>query len=241
LLAAFGLVLFAQSPEGLRAALPGVREDTANEPTGLARLALPRALLPWIELDVHLAWCDERITAHAKTDARARAAMQLPGIGPITASALVASVEQQFEQFEQFDDVRRFGPWLGLLPSQDSSGGKNELGGVHKRGDPYLRTLLVAQVAHSAVQTSPTQRPTLALGAGHRPSASGAAGKKACVAPAHTDEGRANRPGDPRPRRVRRSRAPARGPARAPARAPSRASGGPCGGAARRHAAPRPA
>jgi transposase len=148
LLAEFGRV-FAQSPEALRAALPGVLDDASNELPEVARLALQRALLHWIELDIHLAWCDERITAHARADARARAAMQLPGIGPITASALVASVED----FEQFDDARQFGSWLGLVPSQDSSGGKSKLGGVHKRGDAYLRTLLV-QAARSAVQTA---------------------------------------------------------------------------------------
>jgi transposase len=148
LLAEFGLV-FPQSPEALRGALPGVLDDTGNGLPPLARLALQRALLHWIELDIHLAWCDERITAHARTDDRARAAMQLPGIGPITASALVASVEE----FEQFDDARQFGSWLGLVPSQDSTGGKSKLGGVHKRGDTYLRTLLV-QAARSAVQTA---------------------------------------------------------------------------------------
>jgi transposase len=148
LLAEFGRV-FAQSPEALRAALPGVLDDTSHELPDVARLALQRALLHWIELDVHLAWCDERITAHARSEPRARAAMQLPGIGPITASALVASVED----FEQFDDARQFGSWLGLVPSQDSSGGKSKLGGVHKRGDTYLRTLLV-QAARSAVQTA---------------------------------------------------------------------------------------
>jgi transposase len=148
LLAEFGLV-FAQSPEALRAALPGVIDDGANGLPDLVRLALQRALLHWIELDIHLLWCEERISAHARADARARAAMQLPGIGPITASALVASVGE----FEQFDDARQFGSWLGVVPSQDSSGGKSKLGGVHKRGDTYLRTLLV-QAARSAVQTA---------------------------------------------------------------------------------------
>lgn len=145
LLAEFGLV-FAQSPEALRAALPVVLEDNSNELPGIARLALQRALLHWIELDVHLAWCDERVAAHARSDARARAVMQLPGIGPVTASALAASVDDM----DQFDDARQFGAWLGLTPSQNSSGGKASLGRITKRGDTYLRTLLI-QAARSAV------------------------------------------------------------------------------------------
>jgi transposase len=67
-------------------------------------MALQRALLSWIALDVHMAWCDERIAAHARADVQARAAVQLPGIGPITASALVANVGS----FEQFDDAEHF-------------------------------------------------------------------------------------------------------------------------------------
>ena len=70
-------------------------------------------------------------------------------MGPITASALVASVGE----FGQFDSARQFGAWLGLTPSQNSSGGKASLGGVSKRGDTYLRTLLV-QAARSAVQSA---------------------------------------------------------------------------------------
>jgi transposase len=145
-LAEFGRV-FPQSPEALRQALPGVIEETSLP--DLARLTLQRALLQWAELDVHMAWCEQRISAHARGDARARAAMQLTGVGPISASALVASVGE----FEQFKNARQFGSWLGLVPAQDSSGGKTRLGGVHKRGDVYLRTLLV-QAARSAVQTA---------------------------------------------------------------------------------------
>lgn len=72
--------------------------------------------------------------------------MQLAGIGPVTASALAASVDD----LEQFDDARQFGAWLGLMPSQNSSGSKASLGRITKRGDSYLRTLLI-QAARSAV------------------------------------------------------------------------------------------
>ena len=94
-------------------------------------------------------WCEERIEAHARSDERAGKAAALQGIGPIGASALVASVGD----FKQFASAKQFGAWLGLVPSQNSTGGKASLGRITKRGDDYLRTLLI-QGAKSAVMTA---------------------------------------------------------------------------------------
>ena len=152
LLAEFGLV-FAQSPDALRQALPDVLEDASNELPWLARVALQRAQLQWVELECHIAWCDERIAAHVKSDEQAKTAAQLCGIGPLGASALVSSVGD----FRQFKTAAQFGAWLGLVPSQNSSGGKNTLGRITKRGDDYLRMLLV-QGAKSAVMTAHKRR-----------------------------------------------------------------------------------
>jgi len=152
LLTEFGVAI-AQSPEALRRALPEVLEDASNELPSLARMALQRAQLQWIELDCHIAWCDERIQAHVRSDEQAKAATQLCGIGPITASALVATVGD----FKQFKTGAQFGSWLGLVPSQNSSGGRPSLGGITKRGDDYLRTLLI-QGAKSAVMTAHKRR-----------------------------------------------------------------------------------
>jgi transposase len=148
LLAEFGLV-FPQSPEALRSVLAEVIEDASNELPGVARLALQRAHLHWIDLELQMAWCDERIAVHVRSDERAKKAATLLGIGPITASALVASVGD----FKQFANARQFGAWLGLVPSQNSTGGKASLGRITKRGDDYLRTLLI-QGAKSAVMTA---------------------------------------------------------------------------------------
>jgi transposase len=152
LLAEFGLV-FAKSPDALRAQLADVIEDASNELPNLARVALQRAQLQWLELECHIAWCDERIAVHVRTDAQAQAATQLIGIGPVTASALAASVGD----FRQFRTGAQFGAWLGLVPSQNSSGGKASLGRITKRGDDYLRTLLI-QGAKSAVMTAHRRR-----------------------------------------------------------------------------------
>ena len=148
LLAEFGLVC-AQSLRTLRQALPDMMEDASNELGGLARLALQRAKEQWDQLDAHLAWCDERIAAHAKGNEQVRQAESLAGVGPVTASAVIATVGD----FKQFRNGAQFGAWLGLTPRQNSSGGRNNLGGITKRGDMYLRMLLI-QGAKSAVLTA---------------------------------------------------------------------------------------
>jgi transposase len=148
LLAEFGLV-FAQGSKVLRQPLTDVIEDASNELGALARLALQRAQTQWEELDAHMLWCDRRIAAHIKANAQVRQAQTLSGIGPITASAVVAKVGD----FKQFKNRAQFGAWLGLTPRQNSSGGKNNLGKITKRGDMYLRMLLI-QRAKSAVMNA---------------------------------------------------------------------------------------
>lgn len=148
LLVEFGLVC-PQAPDKLKKALPDLLEDGSNELVALARFALQRAQMHWQELEAHIAWCDERIAAHVRSDEQAKTALKLCGVGPVTASALVASVGD----FRQFTSAAQFASWLGLVPSQNSSGGKTSLGAITKRGNGYLRTLLV-QGAKSAVMTA---------------------------------------------------------------------------------------
>ena len=132
LLAEFGLV-FAQKPCVLREALPDAIEAADNELGFVARLALQRAQQQWEELDQHLEWCDQRIAQHHKDNEQVRQAERLTGVGPVTASALVATVGD----FKQFRDGAQFGAWLGLTPRQNSSGSKNNLGRITKRGDNW--------------------------------------------------------------------------------------------------------
>jgi transposase len=87
--------------------------------------------------------------AHGKDNDAVKTAATLIGIGAVTASAVVASVGE----FKQFTSGAQFGAWCGLVPRQHSSGGKNSLGGITKRGDTYLRSLLI-QGAKSAVMTA---------------------------------------------------------------------------------------
>jgi transposase len=148
MLAEFGVVV-AKSPNKLTEHLSDLVEDASNDLSGLARLVIEEAYAHWKEIDERIEWCDQRIHAHVKDDAQAKAAKDLMGIGPVTASAVVATVAD----FHQFKNGAQFGAWLGLTPRQNSSGGKNSLGGITKRGDMYLRSLLI-QGAKSAVMTA---------------------------------------------------------------------------------------
>jgi transposase len=90
-------------------------------------------------LDERIAEYDCAIRDNARQDERSRRLMQLPGIGPTTASALLASIGIGHD----FANGRQVTAWLGLTPGQYSSGGKTRLGRITKAGDAYLRSLLV--------------------------------------------------------------------------------------------------
>jgi transposase len=91
------------------------------------------------ELDERVAELDAEIAAIAEEDPAAQRLQQLRGVGPITATALVAAVGDG----AQFANSRQMSAALGLTPRQHSPGGKDRLLGISKRGDSYLRTLLI--------------------------------------------------------------------------------------------------
>ena len=115
-------VYASTTPQGYRLLL----EDASNDIAGMARLVLQRAQEHWRELEKHVQWCDERIAAHQKDDEQVQRAAELKGVGPLTASAVVATVGD----FKQFKNGAQFGAWLGLTPKQNSSGGKTSLGSI---------------------------------------------------------------------------------------------------------------
>ena len=90
-------------------------------------------------LDTKIAGFDKKLEAAVQADDRCVRLTKLPGVGPITATAVVAAVGSCSE----FKNSRQFAAWLGLVPRQNSTGGKTSLLGVTKRGDKYLRTLLI--------------------------------------------------------------------------------------------------
>ena len=147
-LAEFGIV-FAKSPKVLRAKLADTLEDAENALPGHARLVVQEAFEHWRALDEKMNWCDQRVGEHVRSCPQAKAAARIVGIGPLGASAHIAKVGD----FSQFDSAKQFAAWEGLVPRQNSSGGKTTLGAITKRGDEYLRTLLI-QGAKSAVMTA---------------------------------------------------------------------------------------
>jgi transposase len=106
-------------PEELRRRISDELADASYELAALARQALQRAHLHWLHIEAQLAGCDEPIAVRARDDERARAISRIAGIGPVTASALVAAVQD----FGPFRLAAQCGTWLGMTPSQDSSGG----------------------------------------------------------------------------------------------------------------------
>lgn len=89
--------------------------------------------------DGHIDALETQIVAWHKTNEASRNLATIPGIGPVTASALAASVPDP----SAFDSGRKLAAWLGLVPRQNSTGGKNRLGGITKAGGKYLRRLPV--------------------------------------------------------------------------------------------------
>ena len=131
LLAEFGLII-PQGIANIAKRVPELIEDASNELTGSFRLLVDRLMDHLKELDRQVkAW-------HRASDASCKLE-RIPGIGPITASALVATIGDA----KNFDGGRQVAAWLGLVPRQHSSGGKPTLLGMSKRGDSYLRTLLI--------------------------------------------------------------------------------------------------
>jgi transposase len=93
----------------------------------------------WRDLDRRIAAFDEELAQRARTDAAARRLATIPGIGVLNATALIAAIGNG----EMFARGRDLAAWLGLVPRQITTGGKPRLAGITKRGNKYLRKLLI--------------------------------------------------------------------------------------------------
>jgi transposase len=123
----------------LRAAIPGWLEDADNGLTGHFRSLLHGGWLDLVALDERLGELDRTIEQLANSNEVTRRLQQLRGVGPMIATALVATVGDA----AQYHKGRQMAASLGLTPRQYSSGDKHRLLGITKRGDVYLRTLLI--------------------------------------------------------------------------------------------------
>lgn len=138
LLTEFGIVL----PTGkvtIYKHLPTILEDAENALPDTFRQVLSRLYDHLTELSEHIEQFDQSLKAHFKHCELSQRIASLPGIGLISATAIVGTIGDGSE----FKNGRQLSAWLGLVPRQHSSGGKNILLGMSKRGDAYLRTLLI--------------------------------------------------------------------------------------------------
>lgn len=138
LLAEYGLTI----PQGIgqiAKRLPEILEDGENGLPGVFRQTLEQLGEHLSELDRQAAAIEAQIQLWHRENPASQKLARIPGIGPLTATALVASIGDA----RQFEDGRQFAAWIGLVPRQHSSGGKSTLLGISKRGDVYLRTLLI--------------------------------------------------------------------------------------------------
>ena len=138
LLGEYGLVV----PQGIAyiaQRVPALIEDAENELPGSFRLLIQRLLEHLKILQQQVDEIEAQIKAWHRASEASQRLEKVPGIGPLTATVLVASVGDA----KNFDNGRQFAAWLGVVPRQHSSGGKPTLLGMSKRGDAYLRTMLI--------------------------------------------------------------------------------------------------
>ncbi len=138
LLTEYGIVL-PQHFSQLRRELPRVLEDATNELTALTRRLFTSLYDELLSLEEKIAALDDQIVVIHRASEPCQRIAAVEGIGPLTATALVAAISDG----KAFKNGRQFAAWLGLVPKQHSSGGKARLLGISKRGDTYLRTLLI--------------------------------------------------------------------------------------------------
>ena len=156
-LAEFGIV----APVGRRGVeqLLEIVADTADgRLPEVARACVAALGVQLRALKAHILEFDRRIIAWHRSNATSQRLDAIPGVGPALATALVASVADP----RAFRSGRDFSAWVGLVPKQNSSGGKDRLGGISKQGDRYLRSLFTAG-ALAVIRYAKIH------GAGHRP------------------------------------------------------------------------
>ncbi len=194
LLLDFGLVI----PIGIQHVferVPSLIED--GEVPGLFRQLIDRLLQHLKELDRQAQELEHEVEQWHRGSEPSKRLESIPGIGPITASALVASAGDP----RNFKSARQFAAWIGLVPHQNSSGGKTQLLGISKRGDVYLRTLLIhggralVQLARTRPDRADTWLGRLVARRHHNVAAVAMANKNARLVWALLSSGKAYEPG----------------------------------------------
>jgi transposase len=132
-------MVFAKSPIRLREAIPAVLENVEENLTSRMRNLIAMMWSEWKDLELQITELNAEVERIASSDAACQRLRQIPGIGPLVATAIVASIGNG----AAFQKGREFAAWMGLVPRQHSTGGKARLYGISKRGNRYLRMILV--------------------------------------------------------------------------------------------------
>jgi transposase len=131
-----------------RRMLPQVLEDAQNALTDGMRQLLAELREELVQLDARIEVLNERLEARCQSEPSCRLLRSIPGFGPLSATALIGAIRAS-----DFRNGRDLAAWAGLVPRQHSTGGQPRLFGISKRGDRYLRTLLI-HGARSALQAA---------------------------------------------------------------------------------------
>jgi transposase len=150
LLAEYGVII-AQGFSQLKK-LMVILEENENKLTQRAKVIFINLYEQFKNCDAQVAAYDKEIKQSAEQNVMCKEVMKMAGLGPITASAVVSTIGDA----KVFKNGRELSAWLGLVPKQHSSGGKIQLGGISKRGDRYVRKLLI-QGARAAVKNCETK------------------------------------------------------------------------------------
>lgn len=157
LLAEYGIVL-PKLPTSVRKHMPRILEESGDDLSSLARSVFTDLYQRLVEVDAAIARYDQRVQQIFSSCSIFRKIEQVRGVGPLIATAIVAAAGDG----KEFKRGRQFAAWLGLVPRQQSSGGKSRLLGISKRGDKYLRMILIhgarAVVAQAAHRTDDLSR-----------------------------------------------------------------------------------
>ncbi len=138
LLAEYGIVI-KRGVIAVRTELPFILEDAENGLSAMARESFNGLYEELLELNEKHKVCEKKVIAINQSNETCQRLNEIIGIGPVTATAVYASVGNG----RDFENGRHFSAWIGLVPRQHSSGGKANLLGISKRGNAYLRTLFI--------------------------------------------------------------------------------------------------
>ncbi|MGI2203987.1 IS110 family transposase [Shewanella oncorhynchi] len=138
MLAEYGIVI-TKSKSAFKAQLPDILVDEANMLTIKGKAIFYQLYDEVIDIEKRLKSCDTQVVNETHNNLIYQRLQTIPGVGPVTATAIYAAVGDG----KDFSNGRHFSAWCGLVPKQHSSGGKDNLLGISKRGNAYLRTLFI--------------------------------------------------------------------------------------------------